>query len=93
MQLLLKAQADINVKTPPQGLTALHVAASSKSEQVELIQTLIAAGADLAALDGDGNPPLHRAIHAGRTASVIELVRGEKQDDGGEKNLRDFTLV
>ncbi|RPB08580.1 ankyrin, partial [Morchella conica CCBAS932] len=53
--------------------TALHWAA--RSRQVAVLKMLVDAGADITAMDEDGNTPLHRAVCAGsRLAGPGEAV-------------------
>jgi ankyrin repeat protein len=56
-----------------QGRTALHLAA--EAGDTHRMETLLAAGADVAARDGYGNSPLHLAAKAGRLAAVELLLK------------------
>lgn len=78
IQMLLQAGADVNRKTVLGNITPLHIAATGggNDANLEVIATLIAAGADRTAVDGHGCLPLHQAIMTASEASSLALIRG-----------------
>lgn len=61
---LLKAGANINApsEADDRGNPAPPIFLAIKSGDLKIVQQLVAAGADVNALDGDGSAPLHRAV-------------------------------
>jgi Ankyrin repeats (3 copies)/Ankyrin repeat len=76
VKLLLAAGAEPDVPGPHRWGRPLHYAADGYSNpvrQVNAIQTLIAAGADVEAADKNGATPLHRAVRT-RSAAAVECL-------------------
>lgn len=65
---------DVRINPAPPGSSALHIAANSGS--VELIEALIAAGADPNLLRKDGHTPFSVSVVAGDLALVKQMVAG-----------------
>jgi ankyrin repeat protein len=72
VEFLLDAKANIQAPSWDQGLTPLHLAAHF--DKTEMIDLLLARGAKLEALDGDGNTPLHHAAAWGKGPAVERLI-------------------
>lgn len=76
---LIAQGADVNAKMhgglyfPNWGATPLHLAA--RDDRVEMIEQLIAAGADIDSLDQLGCSPLHAALHHGANSAAQVLIR------------------
>ncbi|XP_066500792.1 cyclin-dependent kinase 4 inhibitor C [Hoplias malabaricus] len=71
-EVLLKAQADPNVRDPVKGLTVAHDAA--REGFTDMLYMLVKYGADVNLKDGDGNLPLHLAAREGHLGAVRYLV-------------------
>ena len=76
ISILAEAGAPVNAETTksPRG-TPLHLAASSSQNSAEVIERLIAAGADKEALDIDTATPLHIATYKNNCACVAQLLK------------------
>jgi hemoglobin len=70
--LLLRRGADVDSRSGPGRLTALHAAA--RRGTVAVAETLLAAGADVEAKDGKGETPLRRAVNCGHEPVVRLLI-------------------
>jgi len=77
LQLLLDAGVPVNAGARSMAGTALHHAAGSGS--VPAVKVLIAAGADVNAVDSDRTTPLHKAAGSGRASVVAVLVMLEQR--------------
>jgi len=82
LQLLLDAGMEVNTGAGSMAGTALHRAASSGS--VPAVKALLAAGADVNAVDSDRTTPLHKAAASGRASVVAVLI-----DAGAKVNAID----
>lgn len=79
------------------GQTALHIAATCTSNTTALIDTLVAAGADVGARHhalGEGHRPLHTAAHAENCEAALALVQRhgadvDAADSSGGRPLHD----
>jgi ankyrin repeat protein len=63
VQSEIDAGADVNARTEYTGLTPLHLFLPNVAP--EIIQTLLAAGADVTARDKGGSTPLHASVSSG----------------------------
>ncbi|MBI1276370.1 hypothetical protein GC177_10450 [bacterium] len=74
VRAILERGMDPNIASP-EGLTALHLAASrNDDEAIPIAELLVAKGANLEARDPKGNTPLHLAINSGRAKMVWWLL-------------------
>ena len=83
-RVLLDAGADVNaVARNRMGVRAIHAAVADKSETVaaELVELLVARGADVNARQHGGFTPLHGAAQNGR-APVVDLLLAHGADPG-----------
>jgi ankyrin repeat protein len=71
--------ANINARERRDRNTPLHMAAINGN--VQAVNQLIAAGADLNPLDEDGRTPLMMALHHGQGQSAIALVKARADTD------------
>lgn len=72
VEFLLDSKANIQAPSWDQRLTPLHLAAHF--DKTEIIDLLLARGAKLEALDGDGNAPLHHAAAWGKGPALERLI-------------------
>ncbi len=73
VRLLIDKGADVNTRNPINGNTPLHVAAGSPYSNASTIRALIRAGADLDAVNKNGNKPLDLASSQGQIRRVMAL--------------------
>jgi ankyrin repeat protein len=83
VKLLIRAGANVNLGNG-KGRTALHVAAEKFARddlinfdaemQLQLLQVLLAGGADINGKDDKGDPPLCRALHGSPANPRIKIV-------------------
>lgn len=73
---LLGAGADVNAPSEAGdgGKLAPPIFPAMRSGDIKIVQQLVASGADVNALDGDGSTPLHRAVLARPADYTAELV-------------------
>ena len=87
---LIENGADVNVRDPDTGYTALHLAAGAGN--MEIVKFLVAKGADVNAANEGGWTPLHCAIAPGRRDLVQWLIANgadvNKSVDGGQRLWR-----
>ncbi|MEI7835965.1 MAG: ankyrin repeat domain-containing protein [Planctomycetota bacterium] len=69
---LIRRGADVNAKDKEMGWTALHWAAADGD--VDMIEQLLAARADVDATDAAGKTPLHEACRSGQVSAVQALL-------------------
>jgi ankyrin repeat protein len=70
--LLIERGAEVNARSGPGRMTALHMAARRGS--VDLAGALLAAGAEIEAKDFKGDTPLRRAVNCGQLGMVRLLM-------------------
>ena len=77
-RILIDSGADVNAREPASGLTPLfHAAGLGTAHSEQMIQLLLAHGADVRAVDGQGTPLLVTTAGSGsRTAVQLLLDRG-----------------
>jgi ankyrin repeat protein len=73
LNLLIQAGADLECKGGPKDYTALMLAVTAKMP--DAVQALLAAGSNVAALDKDGNTPLHLASIRGFHEIMEKLIK------------------
>lgn len=86
IETLLKYNADIQAKSYS-GKTCLHCAAMRKDDDAVFVRFLLENGADINALDAEGNTPLHYAFALGNEEIVKLLI--EKGADVRIRNKQD----
>eukprot|EP01029_Cantina_marsupialis_P016359 TRINITY_DN36402_c0_g1_i1.p1 TRINITY_DN36402_c0_g1~~TRINITY_DN36402_c0_g1_i1.p1 ORF type:complete len:234 (+),score=32.33 TRINITY_DN36402_c0_g1_i1:165-866(+) len=74
LRLLLKRGANPSLVSAKLGQTVLHCSAASSKDDVETLNSILAAGASLEARDNDSRTPLHDAASAGNCRCIKELV-------------------
>ena len=80
LQWLLQKGADPNAKDT-KGMTPLDMAVSYEGTKPEIVAALIAAGADVNLLSGEGYRPLHQAVGARNKAVAQLLLKHGARDD------------
>ena len=86
----LDAGAEVDAKDDKFVGTFLHWAAAGG--QNEIVELLIAKGADVNATDGDGDTPLHLAGNNTATKEVAELLIAKGADVNAKNNVGDTPL-
>lgn len=85
VRALLTAGANVRAVNPITGARCLHLAARAGSERV--VRELLARGADVEELDGDGRTALHAGVQSGRKKVVRALLNAgaevERNDSRG----------
>jgi len=84
---LLQKGADINATTPQLGRSPLHQAAAH--HRLDVVQALIAHGADINRVDKQGNTPLMTVVRSGWYTKEIELPESQLKELG--KQLVDMS--
>jgi uncharacterized protein len=89
VRVLLEYSADVNSSRKSGGLTALMLAASC--DRLEILQQLLAAGADVDRVNQDGTPALMIAAYKGHQQIVAALLEAgatlDRQDQDGDTAL------
>ncbi len=73
VQAILEKGIDVNTKDK-RGMTALHMAALSISDNNDMVKILVKAGADVTATDRNGFTPLHCAAYEGHFNIIVALI-------------------
>ena len=82
VRLLIKKGANVNTRNPISGDTPLHIAAGSQYSSLSTIRALINAGANLDAVNQNGDKPLDIASSQGKIRRVLALQRASTGFDG-----------
>ena len=94
VKLLVENGASLNFKERKLGYTALHFAA--QQQLPEIVDTLVAAGADIEAKDNYGNSPLFRATfysnESGETIRAL-LHRGANPNSANDRGVTPLSLA